>query len=271
MARPNPKIASNVRFIMGRHCIEELLAFAPERLHEVIIVSRDPREGHATRLDDLVEHLKKHRVRYRFAAPQVLTTLVGSDSHQGVVAQVTARAEKSLSDLLAHEEGKAHSRLVVLDGVIDPHNTGAILRAAECFGVSGVIWSWNRGAPITPVVAKVSVGASEIVPIVTVANVRQAILQCRKAGYWLVGASLGDGSISLDTFSFPERCALVLGSEGQGLHRLVEETLDFRVAIPMLGRIDSLNVSQASAIMLREMARQHGSQSTPVDKEGRLK
>jgi len=131
------------------------------------------------------------------------------------------------------------------------------LRAAECFGVDAVLWSKNRGAPIGPVVSKVSVGASEIVRLCPVSNLHRALESLKEAGAWLSGAIIAPDAASLDRFEFPEKSVVVMGAEGEGIHQLIEKSLDFRVFIPMSGRIDSLNVSQATAVMLQEVAKQH--------------
>jgi 23S rRNA (guanosine2251-2'-O)-methyltransferase len=180
---------------------------------------------------------------------------VQSDSHQGVVARVTPRAFVSLEDLVEKAQSVEQMRLLALDGVIDPHNLGAVLRAAECFGVDAVVWSKNRAAPLGPVVSKVSVGASELVPLCPVGNLHTALEKLKAVGVWTVGAVVSADATRLESFDPPNKWALIMGSEGEGIQRLIEENLDFRVYISMLGELSSLNVSQATAVMLHSLVR----------------
>ena len=239
---PSHRRDSPVRgeFIMGRNCIEEVLNRAPERLQEVFLAeSRD--EGasqQGRRRSEIRDHLAKLRIPIREVSRRELDSMVSSDSHQGVVARVS------------------HRIFLELDGVLDPQNFGAILRAAECFNIDAVVWSKNRGAPIGPVVSKVSVGASELVPLCAVSNLHRALEQLKEAGAWISGAMVSPDAKALDAFEFPEKSVIVMGAEGEGIHQLIEKSLDFRVYITMGGKIDSLNVSQATAVMLHEAAKQ---------------
>ncbi|MCB0310488.1 MAG: 23S rRNA (guanosine(2251)-2'-O)-methyltransferase RlmB, partial [Bdellovibrionales bacterium] len=224
----------------------ELLLFSPGRVKEVLVV--EDREN--KRLKEIVELALKQDIKLSKASKHELSQIVRSDSHQGIVAKVDAREGFSLKSLLGSKRSDEAGLLLLIDAVQDPHNLGAILRAAECYGVQGVIYSRNRCPGIGPVVRKSSSGASEIVPVVEVGNLVQAAVTIKKAEYWLVGADVGEGSESLHKFSFPARCCLVLGSEGSGIQRLLLEKLDYRVKIPMFGRLDSLNVSQAASVFL---------------------
>jgi 23S rRNA (guanosine2251-2'-O)-methyltransferase len=181
---------------------------------------------------------------------------VNSDSHQGVVARVSPRSYLAFDDLLESVREVDAISILALDGVLDPQNFGAILRAAECFGIDAVLWSKNRAAPIGPVVSKVSVGASELVPLCVVSNLHRALEQLKEAGAWLAGTMVAPDAASLDTFEFPEKSVIVMGAEGEGIHQLIEKSLDFKVYLSMAGAIDSLNVSQATAVFLHELAKQ---------------
>ena len=222
------------RYIMGKNCVREVLKASPERIKK-IFVSKPSDEFKSATIKD----------------KDALTRLVDSDSHQGVVALVTERPTTKLKDFLAHTRDR--SLVVMLDSIYDPHNLGAILRAAECFGVDAVVWSKNRGADITPAVSKVNVGASELVNIIKVSNLAEAMKQFQKAGYAAVIADVGTGAESLNQFEFPDCTLLILGSEGKGVQRLIKERADHRVYIPMSGQIDSLNVSQAAAILFSKV------------------
>ena len=243
---------------MGRNCLEEVMKRAPGRLLEVYLAeSRD--EGHSRaggRRSDISERLHELRVPVREVSRRDLEAIVNSDSHQGVVARVSPRSYLSFEDLLESVKESPSISILALDGVLDPQNFGAILRAAECFGIDAVVWSKNRGAPIGPVVSKVSVGASELVPLCVVSNLHRALEQLKEAGAWLAGTMISPDATSLDAFEFPEKSVVVMGAEGEGIHQLIEKSLDFKVYLSMAGAIDSLNVSQATAVFLHELAKQ---------------
>jgi 23S rRNA (guanosine2251-2'-O)-methyltransferase len=255
--RPAQVSSSLEDLIMGRNCVEEVLRHSPSRLKEVFLAeTREESVGggnarQATLRDDLVQA----GVPTRDLRREDLDALVQSQSHQGVVARIAPRAVLSFDDLLEKVAREEEIRIIALDGVLDPQNFGAILRAAECFGVTAVVWSKNRAAPLGPVVAKVSVGASELVPLCPVSNLHRALDSLREAGAWSIGAVVAPDAIPLERFDKPKKWVLVMGSEGEGIQRLIQENLDFRVYISMLGALSSLNVSQATAVMLHALAR----------------
>lgn len=179
-----------------------------------------------------------------------LTETLGTDSHQGFCAVLKQENDAVPESLDAVKDIDASSLIVALDGVEDPHNLGAIFRASECFGCTAVLWAKGRGAELTPAAAKVSVGASVLVPAIRPVNLVSALQSLKKKGYWIVGAALGEDTQTVNCFDWPKRTVLVLGAEGFGLSRLVLENCDFKVMIPMHGSIDSLNVSQATAVFL---------------------
>ncbi len=224
--------------------MREVLFSNPERILMILAAS--------TALDQQAEQtLERARelgIGVELMGLSELSERCGSTSHQSIAALVAPRELVSLKQFLSTD--REESLLVIVDSIEDPHNFGAILRAAECFGADAVIWSKNRGVGITPVVTKASVGASELVTLIEVANLVEAAGRCKDAGYWLVGAEVREGAKELGGFEFPKKCALVLGSEGEGIHNLLQRKLDYRVYIPLLGRIDSLNVSQAAAVLL---------------------
>ncbi|MCX8007812.1 MAG: 23S rRNA (guanosine(2251)-2'-O)-methyltransferase RlmB [Coriobacteriia bacterium] len=174
--------------------------------------------------------------------------------HQGVAAILRGFRYASLADVFAAHAGDAESTLVVLDHVTDPGNLGAVARSAEAAGAHAVIVPERRSAPVTAVVHKAAAGALAHLPVVRVVNVARALEEIKRAGYWVVGAS-GDAPTDLWSAPLEGRIALVLGSEGSGLSRLVSETCDVLVSIPMLGRVGSLNVAQAATVLLYEHVR----------------
>lgn len=249
--------------IMGRNCVEELLKHNPERIREVYLAeSRDAAAG--GRKSAIREAVENAEILIRDKSRSELDQMVQSDSHQGVVARVSPRGYLSLDELLELAKQDQSIKIVAIDGVLDPQNIGAILRASECFGVDAIVWSKNRAAPLGPVVAKVSVGASELVPLCPVPNLHRAIEALKEVGVWSIGAVVAPDASALDTFEAPLKWVLVMGSEGEGIQRLIEDRLDFRVYISMFGSISSLNVSQATAVFLHTLSRR-------IDKTGLLK
>lgn len=243
--------------IMGRNCVEELLRHNPARILEVFVAESrgDVSQGRRSALRDSIEHLG---VPVRECARHELDQMVQSDSHQGVVARVKPRSFLSFDELLELAKQKDFVRVLALDGVLDPQNVGAILRAAECFGIDAVMWSKNRAAALGPVVSKVSVGASELVPLCPVANLHRAVEALKEVGVWSIGAVVAPEATDLGAFDPPQKWVLVMGSEGEGIQHLIEHNLDFRLYIKMFGAISSLNVSQATAVFLHAIMSRAG-------------
>jgi 23S rRNA (guanosine2251-2'-O)-methyltransferase len=173
--------------------------------------------------------------------------------HQGVVADVEDPEEYSVDDLVRAAEGPP--LIVVLDGIEDPHNLGAILRTADAAGADGLVLQRRRSAALDGAAAKASAGAVAHVRIAEVVNIARAIEELKEAGVWTVGLA-GDATTPYDSIDFTSPSAIVLGAEGTGLRRLVRERCDFLAAIPMQGRVGSLNVSVAAGIALFEAVRQ---------------
>ncbi len=244
---------------MGRNCVTELIRRSPERVREVFLSeARDDSRSHGNdRRRSMLEEIERLDISVREVSRRDLDSMVQSDSHQGVVARVLPRPMLEFDELVRIVREEPSARILALDGVLDPQNFGAMLRAAECFGVTAVVWSKNRGAPLGPVVSKVSVGGSELVRLCPVSNLHRALEALKEAGAWSVGAMVAPDASPLERFEFPEKCVLVMGSEGEGVQHLIEKTLDFRLYIPMCGQIDSLNVSQATAVLLHAVSNQH--------------
>jgi len=222
---------------MGKHAIEEVLKTAPERLVEVYTYKQE---------EPLFKALHQAGVKTLFTLKPKLYSLVHSESHQGFVAKVREREVLNIKDFLLNPPEK--SLVVMCDSILDPQNFGAILRACECFGVDALIFSKNRNVPLTPVVSKASVGGSELVPLLSVSNLADTLKKFQTAGYIAVAAERSEQDIY--TFEFPEQTLLILGAEGKGIQPLLSKNADFRIEIPMHGQIDSLNVSQATAVLL---------------------
>ena len=179
-------------------------------------------------------------------------------AHQGVIALAAVREYATVESILAAAAEKGEPPLlVVCDEISDPHNLGAILRTAECAGAHGVIIPKRRSAGLTAVVAKTSAGAVSYMPVARVANIPSLLKDLKQQGVWVFGTA-ADGATALYSADLKGPAAIVIGSEGSGMTRLVSETCDFLVSIPMKGRISSLNASAAAAILLYEAVRQRG-------------
>lgn len=185
-----------------------------------------------------------------------LDAMSRTHSHQGVIALGAVREYVTVETILEAAAAKGEKPLVVVcDEISDPHNLGAILRTAECAGAHGVIIPKRRSAGLTAIVAKTSAGAVSYVPVARVANVAATLNDLKKQGLWVFGTA-ADGTTTLYDADLQGGAAIVIGSEGDGMSRLVAETCDFLVSIPMKGRISSLNASAAAAILLYEAVRQ---------------
>ena len=173
--------------------------------------------------------------------------------HQGVVAEVTASREHSVGDLVHGAAGPP--LIVVLDGIEDPHNVGAIVRSVDAAGGHGVVRQTRRAAALDTAAAKASAGAVNYVPVADVVNIARAIEELKSLGVWVIGLA-GEAPASYETIDWTVPSAIVLGAEGSGLRRLVRESCDLLASIPMAGRVESLNVSVAAGVVLFEAARQ---------------
>ena len=185
-----------------------------------------------------------------------LDAMSRTHAHQGIIAVAAVREYASVEDLLQAARDRGESPLlVVCDELSDPHNLGAVIRTAECAGAHGVIIPKRRSAGLTAVVAKTSAGAVSHLPVAWVANLPSLLKQLKKEGLWIFGAA-ADGPVSLYEADLKGPAAIVIGSEGSGMSRLVAETCDVLVRIPMKGKLNSLNASAAAAILLYEAVRQ---------------
>lgn len=236
--------------IMGKNCIREVLDKEPGKIRKVYTIE-------SNNSDSLYQELLHHRIPIEHTNKQDLSQLVNSTSHQNYVAELKQREFQDAHSFLESISEKSTSLVLMLDSIFDPHNFGAILRAAECFGVEGVVYSKNRGADLTPVVSKVSSGASELVPLIKVSNLAETVKLFKEHYFSVVSAHLEENSKSLYEFDFSERTLLILGSEGSGVQPLLRKKSDYTVQIPMLGKIDSLNVSQAAAVFLYSFRSKH--------------
>ncbi len=237
---------------MGCHTLEELLVHQPSRIIQVFYLPSSLKSHGRKR--QLIERLKSASILCKALDKDQLERLCQSSSHQGIAAYVKKKPPVDLKSFLSRGKDKAF--VLALDSIYDPHNVGAILRASECFGVDLVIWSKNRGAPLSPVVTKSSSAASEFVSIAQVSNLATSLDQFKKAGYELLSAEISDQARSVYEHVFKDKTVLIMGSEGEGVRSILSQKADHKIYIPMLGVIDSLNVSQATSVFLSHLRMQ---------------
>jgi 23S rRNA (guanosine2251-2'-O)-methyltransferase len=236
--------------IFGIHAVEEALA-ARGRGFEYVAVAAGRGDQ---RIQKLIGLCRSAGVPVRPMPRDQLSRLARAANHQGVVAVTAEKRYNDLADLMEPKPGR-HTFLVVLDGIEDPHNLGAIIRTAEGAGAGGIIIPERRAVGVTSTVAKAAAGAAEYLPIARVTNIGRAIEELKARNIWTVGLD-ERGDKAYDQLDYKVDCALVLGAEGHGLHEQVRKKCDFLVSIPMLGKVPSLNVSVAAAIVMYEVARQ---------------
>jgi len=214
------------------------------------------------RLRKIVELCRASGIPVRAMPRDQLTRLAKTGGHQGVIAVTAEKQYGDLDDLLRNKRGNFNF-LIVLDGVEDPHNLGAIIRTAEAAGADGIVIPERRAAGVTPTVVKASAGASEYLPVAKVTNISRAVEEIKEHNIWTVGLDQR-GSQSYDQVDYNMDCALMLGAEGHGLHEHVREKCDYVVSIPMMGKVASLNVSVAAAVVMYEAARQRRIKQPPA-------
>ena len=245
-------MSSRPSLLIGIHAVDAALSRAPEQL-SVLFIGEDSRNPRVRALEKRARQLG---VRILSEARSALDRRSDGERHQDVLAEFTPdniHGEKELDRLLGNISGDP--LILVLDGVQDPHNLGACLRAADAAGVGLVILPKDRSAPLTPVARRAASGAAEVLPILLVTNLARVLGQLKERGVWLAGTTdQADSDLYGTDLTGP--LALVVGSEGQGMRRLTAELCDYRVRIPMAGTVSSLNVSVAAAVCLFEILRQ---------------
>jgi 23S rRNA (guanosine2251-2'-O)-methyltransferase len=242
-----------MRVVYGLNPVREVLRAGGEGLSELWLAEGSTRGAAFGELERLG---RAAGAKVRSAPRAKLDRLAGTDRHQGVVAMVADFRYAEVEGLLVSARASGRPPLVVvLDGVEDPHNLGAIIRSAHALGAHGVVIPKDRAVGVTPAVAKASAGAVERCPVARVTNVSKTIEALKEAGVWSV-ALAADGDAPLGAVDLTGPIALVLGSEGEGLRPLVRKTCDHSARIPMSGDLNSLSVSASAAVALYEVARQ---------------
>ena len=236
--------------VIGRNAVRELLSSGRD-IEKLYITSSD-REGS---INQLIGIAAERGIPITECDRTRLDSIACGTRHQGIIAIAAERNYSTVEEILSYAEEKGESPFVVIcDGIEDPHNLGAIIRSAECSGVHGVIIPKRRAVGLTATVSKSSAGALEHMRIAKVTNLASTIDELKERGFWIYGADM-DGSTYYKT-DMKGASAIVLGSEGSGISRLVKEKCDFIVSIPLYGQINSMNVSCAAAIIFAEVAKQ---------------
>ncbi len=230
--------------LAGIHPVREALR-AGRPIERVSIA----RGSGGVRLQEIIDLCRQAGVPVRFEPREALDRLSRNAPHQGVVAVAAAQRAASLDDVLARA-----GLLVVLDGVEDPHNLGAVIRTAYAAGAAAVVAPERRSAPLSEAAAKAAAGALSLLPVVRVTNINRALEEMKQAGFWIYGVD-ERGSTAYYDAEYSDPAALVFGSEGRGLHELTRKRCDFLLRIPMSGQIASLNVSVAAGVVLFDWRR----------------
>lgn len=236
------------QYVYGKNVVKQLLS-DHKKIYELLLL-----EG--SKEKELVELAKQQQVPIKMVGRKRLDQVCEGMNHQGIAACIDEYKVYELEELLQEiPEGK-QPLLVMLDGLEDPHNLGAILRTCDCIGADGVIIGKNRSVKLTPTVAKVSTGAIDTVKVAMVTNLSQSIKTLKKQGYWVAGADMDQTSIDYRLASYDVPLVLVIGSEGFGISSLVKKNCDYFIHLPMCGTVTSLNASVATAVLLYQIYNQ---------------
>jgi 23S rRNA (guanosine2251-2'-O)-methyltransferase len=234
------------QLIMGLHAVQEVLKHAPDRFIKVFTSVKQCKG----RKDGLLAKCEEQGIAVQQVGEELLSQITGSDSHQSFVAHLKGRTFYDAPTFFQKVADQTTVFVLMLDQIYDPHNFGALLRSAECFGVDAVAYSKNRGCDITPTVAKTSCGATELLTLIRISNLVDTASKFQDEGYEVVAALADPEAESLSNFAFAPKTVLILGSEGEGIQPLLRKKADRKVTIPLQGKIESLNVSQAAAALL---------------------
>ncbi len=237
--------------IWGRNPVIEALKSENRTIERLYIADGDTKGS----INKIIAIAREKKIRIENVDRRKLDDMTGGEVHQGVAAEISPYSYKEIDDIFrtAEEKGEAPF-IIILDNIEDSHNFGAIIRTAECAGVHGIIIARRRSVSVTPFTVKASAGATEFVNIVKVSNITSTIEKLKEKGVWVYGADM-DGDYYYNT-NLTGPIALVIGSEGKGISRLVKENCDAIVKIPMNGKINSLNASVASGILVYDIVRQ---------------
>lgn len=268
-------MSGGARYVYGKNSVKAMLENAPDKVFKIFLAEGLKPDKRLQAIQEaarqagiplqVVPRQKLDQMLRSVEAEQTATAAGTEDgdeghvTHQGVMASVAPKTLLNLHGLLQLCEAKkatgTHPRLLMLDGVTDPRNFGAILRVADAAGIDGVIIPKQNSAGFGPAVSKTASGAEETVNVAVVSNLNQAIQQAKRAGFWVAGAANDTGAVDYYRQDYKMPVLLIMGSEGKGLAPLVRKNCDFLVKIPMHGTVDSLNVAAATAVLLFEIVK----------------
>lgn len=240
------------RFIYGFHGVNATLRHHPEDIIRIYYDSsrKDPR------MQKLLQDVDDLQLSLMSADELRLFQMSGAKQHQGIVAEVKTRAQLSFGEFLKSLDMSANPIVMLLDSITDPHNLGACFRVADAFGVSAIIVPKDNSAGVNATVVKTASGTTETVPFFTVTNLARSMEQLKEKGFWIFGTDMTDSAKPIDQLDLKGPMAWVFGSEGKGMRQLTRQHCDFLAIIPMMGDVESLNISVAAGVCLYETQRQ---------------
>jgi 23S rRNA (guanosine2251-2'-O)-methyltransferase len=236
-------------YIYGFHAISKMLQHSPQSCAELLCT-----EARNPRLLSLIASARQAGISIRFESREVLNNLSGNAKHQGCLMQIADESPSGLTFEQLLQQNHDRSLYLVLDGVQDPHNLGACLRTADATGADAVIIPKDRSVGLNATVRKVAAGGAETVPLIEVTNLARCLKDMKKAGIWIYGTN-GEAMTAIYEHDYNSAVALVMGAEGDGLRRLTADQCDHLIKLPMLGSVESLNVSVATGVCLFEILR----------------
>ena len=232
-------------YIYGKNALRE--ALLADRVTNLYVLNLDS-------YGEWINLAKKKGISYKVVSEQVINSLIGKGRpHQGIVGEVKEYQYASLDEVVNAKTKGKYPLIIMLDGLEDPHNLGAILRTADAVSASGIIIPKNRSVSLNETVAKVSTGAIEYIKVCQVVNLTQTLKELKNKGFWIVALELTDDATIYTDIKYDMPVVLIVGSEGKGISRLVLEQADYKVYLPMSGHVNSLNASVSASIMLYEI------------------
>ena len=242
---------STHKILFGIHPVAQAVT---EQADQILGLYWDKDRGD-TRIQNIIDSAKNQDIKISMVTKEKLETMSDSKNHQGIVARLAPAQDYSESDILQLVENTKQALIVILDCVQDPHNLGACMRSALALGATALVFPQDRSCPVNATVSKVASGAAEKLPFVAVKNLARFMQTLKEAGVWCIGMSVDTDKL-LQDIDLKGPIALVMGSEGSGLRHLTEKNCDYLAKIPLIGPMESLNVSVATGISLYEVSRQ---------------
>lgn len=244
-------VSSNTEIIVGLHAVRKALESGDRACEKLVVASGGP----GNRLRPILDLARKKGIQVDTLSPAVFQKRYKDKNSQNLVGYFSIRRSQNLEELLALTSAHPNPIVVILDEIQDPQNLGALIRSAWVLGLQGLVLPKHRSAPLNETVAKCSAGAIESLPIASVSNLKQAAETLKEKGFWIVGIDM-EGDRACYEFDFNTPVALVIGGEEKGVRPILKKACDFTVSIPMAGKLDSLNLSTAAAIVFYEIHKQ---------------